>query len=406
MERRLAAVLIADVVGYGRLSQIDEEGTRARFQADLKEIFEPKIAAHRGRLIKTMGDGLLVEFPSVVDALRCAVEVQQEKAKRNAAAPPEQRLDFRIGVNLGDVIVEGDDIHGDGVNIADRLQALAEPGGVAISGTAYDQVKAKLPVGYASLGEQKVKSIAEPVRVYRVAAWTRRRPARPSPRRRDLRVMARARQQPRRSSRSWWPARRAWWQPWQTAGEAAQVTAAPRPPDTRPSLVVLPFDNLSDDNEQGYLADGITEDLTTELARIPGLFVISRNAAFTYKDKAVQPAQIASELGVRYILEGSIRRAGDDMRINAQLIDATTSGHMWAERFDGAWGEVFALQDKVIENVGQALKLRLISGQERRRGRRNERRRGIRCLSAGLGFQTPWRSHRLDQGRCAIQTRG
>ena len=337
MERRLAAVMIADVVGYGRLSQIDEEGTRARFQADLKEIFEPKIAAYHGRLIKTMGDGLLVEFPSVVDALRCAVEAQQEKAKRNAAAPPEQRLDFRIGVNLGDMIVEGEDIHGDGVNIADRIQALAEPGGVAISGTAYDQVKAKLPVGYASLGEQKVKSIAEPVRVYRV------RP-RPGGGRQDGRrpnatcAPGAFRRLPRRLLLLALGAV-AWWQPWRPAADAS--TAAIASADARPSLVVLPFDNLSDDKEQGYLADGITEDLTTELARIPGLFVISRNAAFTYKDKETQPAQIASELGVRYLLEGSIRRAGDDMRINAQLIDAATGGHLWAERFDGAWADVF-----------------------------------------------------------------
>ncbi|HEV2899384.1 MAG TPA: adenylate/guanylate cyclase domain-containing protein [Pseudaminobacter sp.] len=357
MERRLAAVLIADVVGYGRLSQIDEEGTRARFQSDLKEVFEPKIAEHHGRLVKTMGDGLLVEFHSVVDALRCAVEAQQQKAKRNSVAPSEQRIDFRIGVNLGDIIVEGDDIQGDGVNIADRLQGLAEPGGVAISGTAYDQVKAKLPVGYASLGAQKVKSIAEPVRVYRVML---------DPAAAGKTIGA------RRSLRSWrvqvataaafllLAGAGVWWQPWHTA---ADPTSAGTEADSRPSLAVLPFDNLSSDAEQGYLADGITEDLTTELARIPGLFVISRNAAFTYKDKPVQPTQVATELGVRYILEGSIRRAGDDLRINAQLIDATTSGHMWAERFDGAWGEVFDLQDNMVEQIATALKLRLVTGQ-------------------------------------------
>jgi adenylate cyclase len=359
MERRLAAVLIADVVGYSRLSQIDEEGTRARFQTDLKEVFEPKIAEHHGRLVKTMGDGILVEFHSVVDALRCAVEIQQEKEKRNAIAPSEQRLDFRIGVNLGDIIIEGEDIHGDGVNIAHRIQALAEPGGVAISATAYDHVKAKVPVGYASLGEQKVKSIAEPIRVYRVVLD-------PAAAGKTIRA--------RRKLRSWrvpaaaavvallLAAAGAWWQPWRMAGdppEVQNVVAA----DTRPSLVVLPFDNLSDDKQQGYLADGITEDLTTELARLPGLFVISRNAAFTYKGKATQPAQIATELGVRFILEGSVRRAGDQMRINAQLIDATTSGHMWAERFDGAWSEVFKLQDKMVGEIATALKLRLVTGQ-------------------------------------------
>lgn len=358
MERHLAAVLIADVVGYSRLSQIDEEGTRARFQTDLKEIFEPTIAEHHGRLVKTMGDGILVELHSVVDALRCAVEVQQQKAKRNALAPPDQRLDFRIGVNLGDIIVEGDDIHGDGVNVADRIQALAEPGGIAISGTAYDQVKSKLAVGYASMGEQMVKGIAEPIRVYRVvldpAAAGKTIEARKN--HRSLRVPAAA-----AAVILLLAGATAWWQPWRMGDETNLRNAVAA--DTRPSLVVLPFDNLSENKQQGYLADGITEDLTTELARLPGLFVVSRNAAFTYKDKAIQPAQIAAELGVRYILEGSIRRAGDQMRINAQLIDATTSGHMWAERFDGAWSEVFELQDKMVGEIATALKLRLITIQ-------------------------------------------
>lgn len=356
MDRRLAAVLIADVVGYGRLSQIDEEGTRARFQSDLSEVFEPKIGAHHGRLIKTMGDGILAEFQSVVDALRCAVEIQRGKADRNAAALPERRIDFRIGINLGDVIVEGDDIHGDGVNIADRIQSLAEAGGIAISGTAYDQVEAKLPVGYASLGERKLKSIAKPVRVYRVVTDP---------------VAAGRTTGARKHPRSWrtltgavalvalaLAAATAWWQPWAPAAKQ-NVAAA----DARPSLVVLPFDNLSDDKEQGYLADGITEDLTTDLARLPGLFVISRNAAFTYQGKDVPPAQVASELGVRYLLEGSIRRAGDDMRISAQLIDTTSGGHLWAERYDGAWADVFEFQDKIVGQIATSLKLRLIAGQ-------------------------------------------
>ncbi|EHK79393.1 adenylate/guanylate cyclase [Sinorhizobium meliloti CCNWSX0020] len=353
--------MIADVVGYSRLSQVDEEGTRARFQSDLADVFEPSVAEQHGRLVKTMGDGLLVEFHSVVDALRCAVQIQELKIKRNAVAPPDRKLDFRIGVNLGDIIVEGDDIHGDGVNIADRVQALAEPGGIAISGTAYDHVKAKVPVGFASLGEQKVKSIAEPIRVYRVVL---------DPAAAGKTIGVRTNRHPWRV-----PAAAAavvalllvgtglWWQPWQMAGEPSDsqnVVAA----DTRPSLVVLPFDNLSDDKQQGYLADGITEDVTTELARLPGLVVISRKAAFTYKDKTSKPTQVATELGVRYILEGSIRRAGGTMRINAQLIDATTSGHIWAERFDGTWSQVFELQDKMVGEIATALRLRLISGQQ------------------------------------------
>ncbi|ATU94649.1 adenylate/guanylate cyclase domain-containing protein [Phyllobacterium zundukense] len=356
MERHLAAVMIADVVGYGRLSQIDEEGTRARFQTDLKDVFEPRIAAHHGRLVKTMGDGILMEFYSVVDALRCAVEIQHQKAERNALAPLERRVDFRIGINLGDVIIEEDDIHGDGVNIADRLQALAEPGGIAISGTAYDHVKGKLPIGFTSLGEQMVKSIAEPIRVYRVVL--------------DPAVAGKTvGPKPRRSS--WQIAAAvagvviivlgiaAAWRPWEPSPTAPAHAVA----DARPSLVVLPFDNLSDDKEQEYLANGFTEDLTTELARVPGLFVVSRNAAFAYKDKETKPTEIAAALGVRFLLEGSIRRVGDEMRINAQLIDAATAGHLWAERFDGQWADVFELQDKVATSIAGALKLRLISGQ-------------------------------------------
>ena len=402
MERRLAAVLIADVVGYGRLSQIDEEGTRARFQADLKEIFEPKIAAYRGRLIKTMGDGLLVEFPSVVDALRCAVEVQQEKAKRNAAAPPEQRLDFRIGVNLGDIIVEGDDIHGDGVNIADRMQALAEPGGVAISGTAYDQVKAKLPVGYASLGEQKVKSIAEPVRVYRVRAWTRRRPARRSPRRRACAPGA-FRQLPRRSSSSLLGAARRVVAAVADGGRSrAGGTAAAA--DTQAVAGRAALRQSERRRRAGLSRRRHHRGSDDGAGAHPGPVRHLAQRRLHLQGQGVQPAQIATELGVRYILEGSIRRAGDDMRINAQLIDATTSGHMWAERFDGAL-------ERRVRAAGQGHRERRDGaetpahlGPERRRGRWNERRRGIRRLSEGLGFQTPWRSRRLDQGRCAIQT--
>ncbi len=358
MERHLAAVLIADVVGYGRLSQIDEEGTRVCFQTDLTEVFEPQIATHHGRLVKTMGDGILVEFHSVVDALRCAVEIQRQKTEGNALVPPERRLDFRIGVNLGDVILEGDDIHGDGVNIAARLQGLAEPGGIAISGTAYDQVKGKLPIGFTSLGEQKLKSIAEPIRVYRVVLDP---------------AAAGKTVGPKPSRPSWHiPAAGAGvlifalvvvaaWRPWERPTNPAMHAVA----DARPSLVVLPFDNLNGNKEQDYLANGFTEDLTTELARVPGLFVVSRNAAFAYKDKETKPAEIAAALGVRFLLEGSIRRVGGDMRINAQLIDAATAGHLWAERFDGQWADVFTLQDKVVTSIARALKLRLMSSQDK-----------------------------------------
>ena len=359
MERHLAAVLIADVVGYGRLSQIDEEGTRVCFQTDLTEVFEPRIAAHHGRLVKTMGDGILVEFHSVVDALRCAVEIQRQKTEGNALVPPERRLEFRIGVNLGDIILEGDDIHGDGVNIAARLQGLAEPGGIAISGTAYDQVKGKLPIGFTSLGEQKVKNIADPIRVYRVVldAASEGKTVGPKPGLPPWHIPAAAAGVVIIAlgiAAAWWP-----WEPPTHPAAPAQNAVA----DGRPSLVVLPFDNLSDDKEQEYLANGFTEDLTTELARVPGLFVVSRNAAFAYKDKETKPAEIAAALGVRFLLEGSIRRVGEDMRINAQLIDATNAGHLWAERFDGQWADIFALQDKVVASIAGALKLRLVGSQ-------------------------------------------
>ncbi len=283
MERRLAAVMIADVAGYGRLSQADEEGTRARFQADLGEVFEPKIAQHHGRLVKTMGDGLLVEFRSVVDALRCAVEVQRGIAERNAGIQTDGRLDFRFGINLGDVIVEGDDIHGDGVNIADRLQALAAPGGIVISGTAYDQLKTKVAVGYADLGEQRLKNIADPVRMYRVLTSTEaigrtigeRKPVGRTWRRPAAAALALV--------LTVGAAATAWWHPWERTIEPALIERIALPLPDKPSIAVLPFANMSDDPKQEYFADGLTDGLITELSQISGLFVISRNSTFVYK---------------------------------------------------------------------------------------------------------------------------
>ena len=316
MERRLAAVLVADVVGYSRHSQIDEEGTRVRFRADLRDIFEPKLAEHHGRLVKTMGDGLLVEFQSVVDAVRCAIDVQRAKSKQSEAQSDGKYLTYRIGINLGDVIVEGDDIHGDGVNVAARLEAIAEAGGVAISGTAYDHVKNKVAAGFAFLGEQLVKNISEPVRVYRVLTTpetvgkTISIAKRPSALRRTQAIGG--------------------------VGliAAAAVTVAwlqPLASRTPPAIVVLPFENLSADAQQSYFADGLTDDLTTALSRVPGLFVLSRHAAFRYRDKPTDPPQLASELGVRYVLNGAVQRAGSQLRINVQLIDAKTRGDLWAQ---------------------------------------------------------------------------
>jgi adenylate cyclase len=360
MDRKLAAILAADVVGYTALMERDEKGTHERLTAGRRELFEPEIARHHGRVFKLMGDGLLAEFGSIVDAVECAVSLQRGLAERNANVPEDQRVLVRIGINLGEVIVEGDDRYGEGVNIAARLQQLADPGGICVSGKVAKEVEKKLAFGFEPMGVQRVKNIAEPVQAFRVrldgAPVKRMAPISPK---RALPWAAAAVAVVLLAAGAWFALRT----PAPELVPEPAVATGPPVADGKPWLVVLPFANLSDDKEQGYLADGITEDLTTELARVPGLFVISRNAAFTYKDRAVLPAQIAKELGVRYILEGSTRRVGDDMRIHAQLIDAQSGGHVWAERFDGRWAEVFALQDKVVAQVAAALKLRLVSGQ-------------------------------------------
>jgi TolB-like protein/class 3 adenylate cyclase len=359
MDRKLAAILAADVVGYSALMERDEKGTFARLKAYRTELFEPEIEKHNGRVFKLMGDGLLAEFGSVVDAVECAVTLQQEMAKRDADAAPNERITVRIGINLGDVIVEGTDRHGEGVNIASRLEQLAEPGGICVSQTVIDYLGNKVPIGIEAMGEQRLKNITKPVRAYRVR-FDGRQPVAP------IAAFVKSRYRVHIAAAAIVTlvivlGALVWFRPWMSAPHSA---AAPGPAasDTRPSLVVLPFDSLSDNKDQAYLAEGITEDLTTALARIPGLFVVSRNSAFTYKGKPVAPAQISKDLGVRYILEGSIRRAGNDIRINAQLIDAATGGHMWAERFDGAWSDVFTLQDKVVASVASALKIQLVAG--------------------------------------------
>jgi adenylate cyclase len=320
--RRLTAILAADVAGYSRLMGADEEGTHERLQAHLRELVNPKISEHRGRTVKNTGDGLLAEFPSVIDAVRCAVEVQRGMTDREPDVPDERRIRFRIGINLGDVIVEEHDIFGDGVNVAARLEALAEPGGVLVSNTVHDHVRDRLPFAFEDLGEQQVKNIARPVRVYAV-------------------------------------------RPQGTAEVTAKVasTASSSPPNAAPrlSIVVLPFTNLSDDPEQQYFADGITEDLTTDLSRIAGMFVISRNTAFTYRNKPIDTKQIGRELRVRYVLEGSVRRSGNQLRVNAQLIDAEIDAHLWAERFDGDTADLFALQDEITSRIAIALNVELVS---------------------------------------------
>jgi adenylate cyclase len=313
VERRLTAILAADVAGYSRLMGADEEGTHERLKTHLRELVDPKIKEHRGRIVKNTGDGMLVEFGSVVDAVRCAVEIQRAMIDRNADLSEAKRISFRIGINLGDVIVEPEDIFGDGVNAPARLEALAEPGGICISRVVRDQIRDKLPYPLEDMGEQSVKNIARPVHVYRI--------------RLDPEVKPRS------------------------AGAHDVVPTSPPPLTDKPSIAVLPFANMSGDPEQEYFADGMVEEIITALSRIRWLFVIARNSTFTYKDQTIDVKQIGRELGVRYVLEGSVRKAGGRVRITAQLIDAANGAHLWADRFDGSLEDVCDLQDKVASSV-------------------------------------------------------
>src|SRR5712691_10476677 len=299
VERRLTAILAADVVGYSRLTGIDEEGTHVQLKDCLRAVFHPSIAEHRGRVVKTTGDGMLAEFGSVVDAVRCALAVQRGMAERNQGLPQEQRIEFRIDINL-----DAGDIFGDGVNVAARIEGLAEPGGICLSDDAQRQVRGKLDVAFEDAGEQRLKNIARPVRVFRV-------------------------------------------RPGGAAANARPVLALP----DKPSIAVLPFQNLSGDPEQEYFADGMVEDIITALSRFRNLFVISRNSSFTYKGHAVDVKQVGRELGVRYVLEGSVRKGGGRVRITAQLIEPESGAHLWADRFDGSMEDVFDLQDKIAVSV-------------------------------------------------------
>lgn len=324
----------------------DEAGTFERLKSHRKELFEPEIAAHRGRVFKLMGDGLLAEFPSVVDAVQCAVALQRNLAIRNASIAAEQQITVRIGINLGDVIVDGRDLQGEGVNIAARIEQLADPGGICVSRSVVDQLSNKLPVGFASRGQHQVKNISKPVQVYAVildgaakrSGGTKAWPARP-------RIVFAAAV----GFAAFVAGALAWFQPWESGKAAVDRMALPSP--DKPSIAVLPFDYRGSDSKQAYLADGITEDLITDLSKLSGIFVIARNSSWTYKGRPVTVQQVAEELGVRYVLEGSVRREGDELRINAQLIDAVAGQHLWAERYDGSANEVLAFQDKVIRQI-------------------------------------------------------
>ncbi|MDV4162117.1 adenylate/guanylate cyclase domain-containing protein [Rhizobium leguminosarum] len=348
MERRLAAILSADVVGYSRLMGADEAGTLERLKACRRELIDSTIEEYHGRIIKLMGDGALVEFASVVDAVQCAAIIQRRMSSRDQGVSDEQRIRFRIGVNLGDIIVEGDDIYGDGVNIAARLQGIAKPGGIFISGTAFDQVAHKVDVGFVALGEQRLKNIADPVRVYRVLI---------DPAKTGKVVFA----------------PRAWWRGMTLLALTAlliAITAAvivwQWPYTYRPSIAVLPFANLSEDQSQDYFADGITDDLITDLARLSNLDVISQNSVFTYKGKPHVLDEIRRDLGVRFVVEGSVQRSGDLIRVNAQLIDTSSGDHLWANRFDRSAAEVFAVQDAMGRQIADALGLKLTRSETER----------------------------------------
>jgi TolB-like protein/class 3 adenylate cyclase len=316
VERRLAAILAADVAGYSRLMGTDEEGVLAQFKAARRSVVDPSIAAHRGRIVKTTGDGMLVEFASAVDAARCAVEVQRGMTERNSAVPKVRRIEFRIGIHVGDIIIDDNDIFGDGVNIAARLEGIAEPGGVCISDDAQRQIRGKVDIAFEDIGPQNLKNITEPMRAWRMQV--------------DANASAAASIRP---------------------AETPQPLALP----DKPSIAVLPFHNMSGDPEQDYFADGIVEDIITALSRFKALFVIARNSSFTYKGRAVDVKQVGRELGVRYVLEGSVRNAANRVRITGQLVDTATGAHLWAERFDGGLGDIFDLQDQVTERVVGAI---------------------------------------------------
>ncbi len=318
MERRLAAIMAADVVGYSRLMGANEVGTLTALKQHRAEMIDPCIAANGGRIVKLTGDGMLVEFPSVVSAVECATNVQREMRERNEDVPADRRIEFRIGVNLGDVIVDDDDIFGDGVNVASRLESVAKPGGVTVSSSVRENVGNKLDLTFEDIGDQDLKNIKLPVRAYNVVIA-------PGP---------------------------------------AKAAAEPVEAD-KPSIAVLPFNNMSDDPGQEFFSDGITEDIITDLSKVSGLFVIGRNTSFTYKGKAVQLQQVAAELGTRFILEGSVRKAGERVRVNAQLIDGASGGHLWADRFDRDLTDIFAIQDEITQAIVEQLKIKLLPQEKK-----------------------------------------
>ena len=360
--RKLVAILAADVVGYSRLVGADEDGTVARIRALRSELIDPAIASNRGRIVKTTGDGILIEFASVVDAVRCAIEVQKSMAQRNAKLGEDRRIDFRVGIHLGDVIVQADgDLMGDGVNIAARLEGIAKPGAISLSEDAYRQVKSRLDLAVSDLGATQLKNIAEPVRVYSLQVGVTA-PAKPTkaaaPKQRSTPLLVGA------GIVALIVIAGGTWYFLGANRPAAVATNTPAPAEaTHLSIVVLPFTNLSGDPSQDYFADGITENLTTDLSRIRNSFVIARNTAFTFKGRNIPVKEISKELGVRYVLEGSVQRDGNHVRVNAQLIDGQTGAHLWADRFEEEMVDVFKLQDQVVARLANTLGYELVKAE-------------------------------------------
>ena len=366
VKRKLTAILSADVKGYSRLMGADEEGTLRTLTA-YREVMTTLVQQHNGRVVNAPGDALLAEFESVVDAVKSAVEIQRELAKRNAELPTDRRMEYRIGINLGDVMVEGESIYGDGVNIAARLESLADAGGICISGTVFDQVRNKLDLGYEYLGEQTVKNIALPVRVYKILLEPEavgriigEKKAKPTQWQRPVTVLVIILIIIAAAIAIW----RLYLHPAHPPVEVASKEKMAFPLPDKPSIAVLPFVNMSDDPKQEYFSDGISEEIITALSKVPRLFIIARNSTFTYKGKSVKVKQVSEELGVRYVLEGSVRRSGEKVRITAQLIDALTGHHLWAERYDRDLKNIFALQDEITLKIINALQVKLTEGEQ------------------------------------------
>jgi adenylate cyclase len=362
----LSAILAGDVVGYSRLMEQDEAGTFTRLRAHRKDLIEPKVERHHGRIFKLVGDGFLAEFGSVIDAVECAVDLQRALSDQNQGTPATQRIEIRIGITLGDVIVEGDDRHGEGVNVAARLEGLSDPGGILISGSAFDQVAGKLDCEFEDLGEQHLKNIEKRVRIYRVKLGGK-----------PLAKAATAAGRHHRT-RLWWVVPAAalvlaigggvtwgvFFAGWRPFAEVAAEGKMAFPLPDKPSIAVLPFTNMSSEPGQEHFADGMTDDVITDLSKSSALFVIARNSTFAYKGKTVKISEVAETLGVRYVLEGSVQRAGGKLRVNAQLIDALTGGHVWADRFDGKVDDIFAVQDEFVRKIVEALEVRLTAGEK------------------------------------------